>query len=125
MTKPPPPPDNISLFVEVLGLDDTLRLIEAHGGTHLWIPKGVDNSSVQARKSLEQQFGEKMVKELIAGFGGEHLEVPLCHEWRTALHRHQGLSYDDIARKLNCHRHTVRRRLNRLAGIADQHSFRF
>lgn len=125
MTTAPPPPEHLSLFVEVLGVDDTLRLIEAHGGTRLWVPKGVDNSSVAAREVLEQRFGKPMTKELIIAFGGDFIQVPLCHEWRTLLYRHQGMSMPEIARKLNCHTVTVARRLSRAAGKTNQSTFAF
>jgi hypothetical protein len=113
MTTPPPPPENIALFVEVLGLDDTLLLLEAKGGTRLWVPKGVDNSSMKLKSDLEAEFGVPMVKALIRTFGGGRIEVPLCGEWRTALYASRGLTQEAIARKLGCHYKTVTRRMQR------------
>lgn len=120
----PPPPKQISFLIEVLGLDDALRLIEAHGGTTLWIPKGVDNSSARLRENFEQRFGKKMTRELIRSFGGGAIKVPLCPDWRTALYEHQGLSQTEIALKLGCHSDTVWRRLKRRRENADQMSFK-
>lgn len=125
MTEAPPPPENLSLYVEVLGLDDTLRLIEARGGTKIWIPKGVGNSSNAAREKLEAEFGKQMARELIRTFGGDFVKVPLCHEWRTALYRHRGMSMAEIARQLNCHEETVSRRLSRRQGNTAQGAWPF
>lgn len=124
MSAPPPPP-NLSLFVDVLGLDDTLRLIEAYGGTSLWVPKGVDNSSAKLRTRLEEQFDKKMVRELIAGFGGDEVSVPLCGEWRTRLYRERGMTITQIALKLGCHDSTVSRRLKAASSAERQSSWRF
>ena len=120
MSRAPPPPGQISFLVEVLGLDDTLRLIEAYGGTALWVPKGVGNSSAALRDKLEQQFGKPTARELIRGFGGGVIKVPLCPAWRTALYQHRGLSQAEIALKLGCHADTVSRRLKRQAENVKQ-----
>lgn len=125
MTAAPPPPRSLSLFVDVLGADDTLRLIETYGGTALWVPKGVGNSSTALREKLEQQFGPKMTRELIRGFGGGYIKVPLCNEWRTLLYRHQGMTHAEIARKLGCHADTVTRRLARGPRDERQSGFQF
>ena len=125
MKPPPSPPPSLSLFVEVLGLDDTLRLIEAYGGTKLWVPKGIGNSSNALRDRLEQQFGKAMVKELIAGFGGDAIRVPLCQEWRTEIYAANGMTQAEIARKLGCAYETVSRRLKRARGEDVQSAFNF
>ena len=100
MTAPPPPPASLALLVEHLGLDDTVRLIEARGGRQIWVPKGVDNSSEPLRAAFVAEFGEAMTKALIRGFGGGPVWVPLCPDWRTALYAHRGMTPADIAGKL-------------------------
>ena len=114
-TSPPPPPENIALLIEVLGFDDTLRLIEARGGTKFYIPAGTNNSSDKFRQTLQAEFGEAMTRELIRGFGGGFISVPLCQEWRTALYAHMGMTQSKIALRLGCHADTVSRRLKRRA----------
>lgn len=125
MTPPPSPPHNIALFVEVLGLDDTLRLIEARGGTQFWVPSAVNNSKQSLRDEMEAEFGKPMVKVLIQTFGGGPVTVPLCADWRTALYASRGLGRVAIARKLGCHADTVDRRLKRRATEDRQSSWRF
>jgi hypothetical protein len=109
----PPPPQNIALFVEVLGLEGTLMLIEKRGGTQFWVPIGLRNSSAKVRDDLEVEFGAATVRALIETFGGGQITVPLCPEWRTALYAARGLSRVEIARRLCCHVKTVERRLKR------------
>ncbi len=123
--QPPPPPESLSLLIEVLGLDDTLRLIEARGGTKLWVALGVNNSSEKLRADLEAEFGEAMAKALIRGFGGGYISVPLCKDWRTALYASRGLTHAEIARKVGLHADTVWRRLKRDAQSNRQVAFRF
>lgn len=122
---PPPTPDNIHWLIEALGPDDTLRLIEARGGTLLWVPKGVDNSSEKLKADLEAEFDTKMVKALIRAFGGGRIAIPLCEKWRTALYASRGLKQAEIARKLGCTVDTVSRRLKRIDTPQTQISLPF
>jgi hypothetical protein len=110
-TPPPPPPESISLLVEFLGVDGTLRLIEARGGTRFWVPSGVGRDVETIRGKLEAEFGVPMVKALIQGFGGGYIKVPLCRDWRIALYRHRGMTMDAVALKVGSHVDTVRRHL--------------
>jgi len=108
-----PLPETLDVFVEVLGFDDTLRLIEARGGTRFWVPKGIEGSSIALHESFVEEFGPTMTRALIRGFGGGNITVPLCADWRTDLYRQRGLKIAEIALKLGCHQETVRRRLSR------------
>lgn len=112
MNDMPIPPESISLLVEVLGQDDTLRLIEAKGGTKLWVPSGVNIGPDRLRDELEAEFGAPMVKALIQVYGKGYINVPLCRDWRIALYHQRGLAQPAIALKVGCHVETVRRHLN-------------
>ena len=125
MTAPPPPPENIALLVEVLGLDNALRLIEAKGGTRYWVPMALRNSSQELQDEVEAEFGKEMAKALIRGFGGGYIVVPLCHEWRTALYAHRGMPVAKIALKLGCHTETVYRRIGRRREENRQSAWKF
>ena len=121
----PPPPANIALFIEVLGLDDTLRLIEAYGGTKIWVPSGIGKTQQATIDALEADLGSASVKALIQTFGGGAITVPLCGEWRTAVYASRGLGRVAIARKLGCHADTVDRRLKRRSAEDRQSAWRF
>jgi len=103
-----PPPPALEMLIDVLGVDDTLRLVEAFGGTKFWVPKGVDNSSRQLRMDLEAQFGKAMTRELIRGYGGGKLSVPLVKNWRIQLYAASGMKPVHIARRLLCNIGVVR-----------------
>ena len=122
MSNLPPPPESLALYIEVLGLDDTLRLLERYGGTKLWIPSGVNNSSVRLREKLEEEFGKPMTRTLIRTFGGDVIKPPLANDWRMAYYASQGLSAADIARKLGRHQDTVWRKLKRARDAERQRS---
>ena len=108
----PPPPPSLREIAEALGLDDALRLVEAHGGELLHIPSGAGSSSEAARQRFEDAFGKAMTKASIERFGGGPIYVPLCAGWRTLLYKARGMSNVAIARKLHCSYVTVSRRVN-------------
>ena len=101
------PPRRLTWLIEVIGLDNTLRLIEARGGSRFWVPKGVDNSSAEARANLEEEFGKPMVRALIRAFGGGPIKVPLAVPWRIQLYHAAGIPVDRIAINLVCSAVTV------------------
>ena len=127
MTDVPPPPESVALLIEVLGLDNTLRLIEKRGGTKLYVPTGVGSSWIKLRAELEAEFDGPMVKALIAGFGGEiKVTVPLARDWRIQIYAARDMTHADIALRAGAHVETVRRVLKRLkTGQTGQSAFAF
>jgi hypothetical protein len=101
------PPRHLTWLIEVIGVDHTLRLIEARGGSRMWVPKGIDNSSAKLRSDLEDEFGKPMVRALIRGFGGGPIKVPLAVPWRIQLYHAAGIPTDRIAISLVCSTVTV------------------
>ena len=100
-------PAEIDYLVEPLGLDDALRLIEAYGGSRLYVPKMFDPDC-----KLAQEFGDQMARSMVARWGGDMLKVPSVRWWRILLYRREGMSYAQIARKLGCSETTVWQTLN-------------
>ena len=123
-TQPPPPPPELDLYIEALGLEDTLRLIETYGGRKLYVAKNITNHSVPLMEDLEEKLGKATAKKLVELCGGVAVTVPLCGGWRTQLYFQRGMSMVEIAKKLGCHYDTVWRRLKKAAHDDGPYSWR-
>ncbi len=81
-------------LLALLGPDDFMRLVERHGGTRLYVPRG-DGAS-----GLAEEIGAAAVEKLRSRRAGEWIRVPLAREWRARQYRLAGLSNSQIAVKL-------------------------
>jgi hypothetical protein len=102
----PPPPPELAELVEVLGPADTMCLIEARGGTVIFVPNKSD------RSKLAEELGEMIAARLSAEFAGCYLKVPLAKSWRIVVLASNGLTHQQIARRIGCHVDTVQRQLS-------------
>lgn len=93
-------------LASLIGAAAALRLIEAHGGTRLYVPRQIEESP-----RLVEMLGIDGARRLSAEYGGDYLKVPLARMWRAARYRAEGLSYAQIARRLGCTESTVWRHL--------------
>jgi hypothetical protein len=91
----PPPPAELAWLTTAIGAEATLRLIEEHGGTRVYIPKDVNQGSA-ARLGIPLNAA----RALAECFGGEHILVPIARAWRVRVYRAAGLAYPAIARRL-------------------------
>lgn len=98
----PPPPAELAHLSDVIGADATLRLIEAYGGTRLYIPKEPAEDTL-----LAQVVGLRAAWAMARPFGGDYLRVPLARAWRVMVYRGRGDSYAAIARRLGMTESTV------------------
>jgi hypothetical protein len=99
---PPPTPD-VRRFVQALGPDAALAVIEARGGTRLWVPGQATGST------LVQELGEAATLRLVEAFGRGPIKVPVAREWRVQIYRARGMSYAQIARATGCSETSVHR----------------
>jgi DNA-binding NarL/FixJ family response regulator len=107
---PLPVPPSIAWLVKLVGEEAALALVEAHGGTRLFVPKRVGAHSALARRT---GVPAKSLAPLAAAYGGETIKLPLCREWRIRIYRlRHGESYAAIARRLGIVESTVWRVLN-------------
>ena len=102
-----PPPAELAWLVDVIGAAAALRLIEARGGTRLYVPRAVTQASALAR---EIGLAEARLMTT-APFAGDTITVPVARHWRVRQYRAAGLSQAAIARRLGCHEDTVWRLL--------------
>ncbi len=102
-----------------IGLDATLRIIEAVGGCRLDVPM-----KVRPGHWLVELIGEKAARTLTHYYAGEKLEVPRATFFKCELRRialvadaKQGMSQSELARKYGMTQRTVRITL-RAKGLA-------
>jgi len=103
----PPPPAELAPLSRVIPPEALLALIEAHGGTRLYIPKAPNQAS-----PLAKTLGRPAALALAAAMGGETLKVPMARHWRVRVLHARGLSYSQIARRLLISEDAVWRHLN-------------
>ena len=100
---PSVPQGELKDFVELLGVETTLALVEGFGGTLIRVPKDPPAPS----HALLEALGDTGMARLIAYFGGDRLAVPLARQWRFKLYTARGLTRRAIARKLGVTEKTV------------------
>jgi hypothetical protein len=95
-------PETIRPVADLVGDGPMLALLEAHGGTRLYIPDRVTNAS-----PLAQLLGLKPAQRLARAYGRDTITIPMCKRWRIELMRQQGLTYAAIGRRLGMHEQSV------------------
>ena len=102
-----------TLFPE-LGADATFRLIEAFGGTRLFVAKVPREGS-----RLVNAIGMDAACRLAAKFGSDTIAMPLARPWRVQVYRARGCSYPQIAKAIGVSEATVARLLKDM-GLTNQ-----
>lgn len=92
------------------------RLVEAYGGTRLWVPHRVNQASELART-----IGLPAARQMAAAQGGTWAKVPVCRWWLVAVMRADGATHHAIALHLRMSEDAVWRLL-RDAGMTRQAS---
>lgn len=82
-------------LLAILGQGPLLALIEAHGGTRLYIPHSIEPGS-----KVSLAVGVDPAKAVMDRFAGTYLKVPLAPRWRIIIYRSRGETYAQIARRL-------------------------
>jgi hypothetical protein len=101
MTQLPPPTEDVARLVETIGEEATLRLLEARGGTRLWIP-------VEAEAGvLASIVGLDAAVKMYGKYGRGEIKVPLGRPWRVLCYIAMGLNRQQAALKAGCTENTV------------------
>lgn len=100
MTMLPPPTDDIAGLVELIGPEATLQLVEARGGTRIYVG-GRDGGA------LAEIVGVDAAATLHTRYGREDLKVPIARPWRVLCYLAMGLSQERAALKAGCSTNTV------------------
>lgn len=73
-------------LVELIGLPLTMKLVEAHGGTRLFVPK----RDVAEDHPLARLLGSEAAQKLIEAYGGEeHFDIPFGERALKAVRKAQ------------------------------------
>jgi hypothetical protein len=110
----PTPPAELEPLASRLGAWGLFKLIDAHGGLRLYIPRRPRDTD-----DLGALLGMEAVEKLAAEWGGDYLKVPLARAWFARCLEAQGLSQRRIARHMRTTENTVRLLLQGLAPGAD------
>ncbi|SDA39340.1 hypothetical protein [Mesorhizobium qingshengii] len=94
----------------LLGADDFLRLVEAFGGTRLYVPRSGDTTEIA------KHLGTAVATKLGNRYSGTYLRVPLAREQRARHYRGIGHSNADIARRLGMTETGVDKLFRRMPG---------
>lgn len=116
------PQGELKDFVDLLGPEITLALLEGFGGTLIRVPKDPPANT----HPLMEALGDAGVARLIAYFGGDRLAVPLARQWRFRVYLSRGMTRRVIARKLGVTENTIYKWLREMSGqFSEQPSLPF
>lgn len=90
-----PAPAEIHWLTDIVGAVAALAMIEAHGGTRVYVAKDINQNSA-ARLALPLPEARRLGE----AYGGEHILVPIARAWRVRMYRAAGMTYPAIARRL-------------------------
>jgi len=101
-------PPQIRFYINVIGLPDTLKLLQKKGGTFLRVPLSAKGTQ------LEQLIGYDAANKLCEAIAGEIKELPKADKILTQLRNHainearKTMSASQVALKFNLtRRHTI------------------
>lgn len=96
------PPAELHYLSDLIGPEATLRLIEAFGGTRLYVPKAPNQGS-----RLAHAIGLDAARALATAWGRDTMLVPIARAWRVRVYRARGDTYAAIARRLGIREDSV------------------
>jgi hypothetical protein len=108
---PPPTPDLKGLCDLCGSREAALALIEAHGGTAIYVPHR------REKTDLLETIDAELIERLQRRYAGDWMRVPLAQAWRIQIYRGRGMTIRDIARRLTMTEGGVYKSL-RLAGLS-------
>lgn len=91
MSALPPATDDVARFVELIGPEATLKLLEARGGTRLWIAR--DNGV------LADIVGLDAAGKMYRKYGSGEIKLPLGRPWRVLCYIAMGMNRTQAALK--------------------------
>lgn len=104
-------PSRTQELVDVIGLPAALKLVELHGGRHIWVP-----TNASEKHWLNEQIGMEAFTQLCAYYGYSTLEIDKCAALiravrdKTILEEfNHGMTNYQLATKYNTTERQIRR----------------
>lgn len=114
MTQLPPATDDVAVLVELLGPETALRLLEAAGGTRVYVARpGAGNA-------LAEIIGLDGASAIHTRYGHGWFKVPMGRAWRVLCYIAMGLSRPKAALRAGCSENMVHDVLTRYGRPASQ-----
>lgn len=104
MSERPAPPPQLDWYVDAIGYDLTVRLVEEFGGAEVYLP-----TRPGGRSEIERLLGPEAVGALAARSAGLVVRVPTARPWLATVLKSRGLPNNQIARRLHASVTAVRR----------------
>jgi hypothetical protein len=104
----PKPPAQVEPYIEVIGHDAALALVETFGGVRVYIPK-----DPPADSPVVKAIGMEAAVRLGRALGGESPRIPVARAWLVAHYASLKWPVPRIARQLRIADFSVRRILGR------------
>lgn len=96
---------------KVHGDDAALAVVEAYGGTTVYVPA----CRIPDEHPLVLSLGREIAETLQRSAAGEHAYIPTSRALRCRILHRQGLTVPDMARRLGITQRSVRRLLRHLS----------
>lgn len=103
----PPATENVAPLVDLIGAEATLKLLEARGGTRLYIARPA------AGGALAGIIGLGAAEAMYRHYGAGEIKIPLGRDWRVLCYIALGYSRPQAAVKVVCSVNMVGRILAR------------
>lgn len=101
MTGLPPPTEDVAPLVALIGDDAALRLLEARGGTRVYV------SDPEEGRALADIVGLDAAAAMRRKYGATRVKLPVGRQWRVLCYKAMGLSRPKIALRAGCSETTV------------------
>lgn len=96
-----PPTEDVQALVDMVGEDAALRLIEARGGTRIYVADPAPGTELAKLVGLD---GATAMHER---YGRGWVRVPLARPWRVLCYLARGMNRTQTALKAGCSENTV------------------
>lgn len=101
MSELPPATDDVARFVDLIGAEATLKLLEDRGGSRLYI------SDPGPETEVTRIVGLDAATRLHEKFGRNWIKVPFGRQWRVVCYIAMGLNRRQTAQRAGCTENTV------------------